>query len=437
MTASHVPADAALPKLPSLFASGGLPPAIAEAAATLTGLPLQAGGGRLTYQRYWPGRRSVSQWTLPAPDGSEVIVSGEMRPERQERRDDGDGLLVEELDTWLQVFPHDRVLPAIERAISQDWIDETLRGLLELDARDEVTCRPLSYKSWRRCVIEYSIRRDGAETRVYAKLFRDDRGAELFGRLRKLESALEQADGPWIVPRTLAYDSDVRLLLQAELPAADSLSGVAQAAVKSSDARAALFNAVEGAADGLTGWQALAIEGVPLVRVDDVLESLNDDLDSIALVARSGAVSLRACLSDLEQLTASRRPDRAALSHAAFRHSHIYPLGDQLGLLDLDNLCLRDANADPGYFLAYLSFSSLKRPRLRALLQECRQLFLDRWRKAAAYDTGWLAFHTNAVLLKWVIRAFFSLEPKWPELFRAARELCRETLTQTGGARSA
>ena len=377
--------------------------------------------------RYWPGRRCVVQWTFANPESSQpIIISAELLAENAAARGrNGLGTYVADRRVWLQVFPHDSVLPAIETAASQVWVQELLRPRTSLAGAD-LTIQPVSYKSWRRCVLQYTLRSGSYEQRFFGKLFRDDRGAGLFRTLNELTLSLKSQAVGWTTPETVLYDPETRMLLTSELKDATSLSDVMRLAMSDDQASLGLLSSVKQAGRELARFQNIAIEGLEEYGSEEIVSSLLDDVEDIALVAPATGEILKKRVEVLATMVQTLTPERLALSHGAFRHSHVYQSPGGLAFLDLDNLRMSGVNADAGYFLAYLAFRSAKRNRTKPISDQCTEVFRAAWMEEDGYDPRWLSFHSQAVLLKWAIRAFFSLDASWPELLPRVADLCAE-----------
>ncbi len=422
-----MPQDSALPGLDEFATVRRAPAYVVEAAAALSGLALEGWAAQRSYVRYWPGRRCVVQWTFSAPSNTEQLVaSAELHSDGGSgRSQDGEGAYLKDQRVWLQVFPHDSVLPAIATVASEAWIQERLVSPMNLGAA-AVSVEPVGYKSWRRCVLEYSVTSGSRQKRFFGKLFRDDRGEDLSRVLKELNSSLKSNSIGWTIPETVFYDSETRMLVTAELEDATSLSEVIRRVPRGNLAERGLLTTIEQAARELARFQDIKIEGLEVHGPQQIVNSLLDDVADIESVEPSTGRILRDRVEVLTAMIAELASEPLALSHGAFRHSHIYQAPDGLAFLDLDNLRMSGVNADAGYFLAYLAFRALKRSRTRPILNQCRDVFQRVWHEQEGYDSQWLSFHSQAVLLKWAIRSFFSLESSWPELLPRAVGLCAE-----------
>lgn len=411
-----IPGDPQLPGLSELFAQAGPPHHIVEAARRLGAVGLEAPAER-TYTRYYPTRRCVVQWTYESSGADPVIVSAELLSEREALKGrEGLGEYLADKLTWVQVFPHDSTLPAITTAVSDDYVRRTIAPALGVEAT-AVTARAVSYKSWRRCVIEYSA----GDRRVYGKLFRDDRGAQLAEVLEQFRVALAAAGNPWTIPETVHYEPETLMLVQDELTGANSLSELLVKSPEDAEARRQFLDAVRAAAAGLAALQTLSVENVEIFDAADALASIRADIAAIETVEPEIAHKLFRRMRPLEKIVNGNPAEPLALAHSAFRHSHVYrsDAGD-LSLLDLDNLRLAGASADAGYFLAYLEYSHLRRRRLRGVLEEAREVFLNAWKQQPGFDVLWLYFYQQVVLMKWTIRSFYSLDENWRRTMTAS-----------------
>lgn len=423
MTERLIPHDIALPALSSLFPPDGAPGYVTDALhERVPGIGTMR--AEVSYVRYWPGKRCVVQWTFRNGAGDETIVSGEMRSKEDSRHEkDERHVIVADKRLTLQIFPHDDVLEGMDVAFSEEWqrtrLAPTLGGAVDPGS---IRATATSYKSWRRCVAVYDYFDGLEELRAYGKIFRDDRGEALHNQLKAFEQALDGSELGWRIPRTLAYFPEAKLLLQGELSEATSLSELGRRAPEDESIKTRFLDAVEAVAQGLPRLQGIRIEGLPVTTHEDVLASLEDDVESIASVSPRTGELLARQLRRLRKTARRATPEALVLSHGALRHSHVYDTPTGLALLDLDALGMAGANADAGYFLAYLAFAQAGRPRLRAVLAEAESRFLDAWRRSPTHDPAWRSFYTQAVLLKWAVRAFFSLDDDWPLVVQATAE---------------
>jgi aminoglycoside phosphotransferase (APT) family kinase protein len=412
-----IPHDAQLPGLAGLFPPTGAPEFVVPAVKQLTGVAVDAAAAKVSYVRYWPGRRCVVQWTFPAGP-QDLIISARLRPAgKAMRREAYPGqLYLEERSLLLQAFPHDDTLPGIERAVSREWMETTLAPALGLSAGEIATLRATatSYKPWRRCVIIYEWRAGGKTRRCYGKLFRDDRGAALYDRLRALDEQLQLGGLPWAIAKPVLYDAGIHMLVQDEIADGACLADVAKTAPEDFAQRDALLGTLVQAATGLPLFQELPVLGLATVGPDDLLEDLTRDLLVIERVDAELAGELGARVARLREIARSLQPEPQGLTHNAFRLSHVFRTPKGMALIDLDALAIGGVSADAGYFLAYLAVTAAHRRRLRGVLARSASEFWEAL-KTSRYDPRWVGFYAQMALLKWTVRSFYSLDPGWTD----------------------
>jgi hypothetical protein len=315
-----------------------------------------------------------------------------------------------ERDLLLVLFPFDPRLRGLPLALSPGWVREHVAPRLGLEGGDGLQPTPLSYKPERRCVVRYAADRGDARPLAFAKLFRDERGAEMLPWLRALASQLHAEAAPWSVVPPLAQLPEARMLL---LPAVEGGTSFGAWIKELSDGEAsdeALLSHVARAGRGLAAFQRCELQGLPVATPRDLIEKLRDSVAPIRAVAPRLARALEERLAALERATGRLAPEALVPTHGAFRHGQLLLLPETLFVLDLDTLCRSGASADAGNFLAYLDFLALRRPRLRPLAERCQQAFVE----ALGPTTGWLAWYRAASQLKVALRSFLSLSRQWP-----------------------
>jgi hypothetical protein len=443
----RTPPDPALPALQELLGGNGAPDHVTEAAQELAGASLRL-PGELEYVRYRPTKSCIALWSFRRPDGRRVLLSGALLGEtgRPVVADAAFRRLAEEARAvadaarayrWLprrrlllQLFPLDAVLPGLPMAVAAEEVRRALSASGALDGqagRAEVT--PLSYKPWRRCVLRYRFETSGGEAAFIGKVYRDGRGEAMHRWLELVRAHLVAADAPCDVVAPALYLPDARLLLLEAVAGGTELARLLdQSADGDAGAREALLTHVARAAEVLPAFRRALVPGVPHMGPAAVLSQLERRARGLDRVVPALADSVARRLRDLEAEAARLRPEPLGLAHGAFRHNQLLAAGDRLILLDLDTLCVGGAGTDPGGFLAYLDGTSLRRPRLRAVLSDCEEAFVAIVEAHASSSASWLAWHRAAGHVKWALRSVLALAPSWPETADALLRLAGRTL---------
>jgi hypothetical protein len=247
---------------------------------------------------------------------------------------------------------------------------------------------------------------------LLGKLFRDERGKPMPGRLEVVGNAL--AGTGWRVLQPLTYLARPRLLLFEEVEGAEECSALLRAGGRDLAARRRLCESVQKAAEGLEAFRRTDPRAaLPAVTATTTLAWLRRSLGDLRRADPPTAGAVEAALNRLAREADLLPPEPLALSHGAFRHDQLLVSGEELVVLDLDGLRLGAPGADPGNFLAYLDATAVRRPRLADLVEDLEEAFLGGLDEGV--HPGWLAWHRAAARVKYALRSVFSLAPRWPE----------------------
>lgn len=443
-----IPHDPALPALQELFPAAGVPSFVVEMVQEMSGTPVNPETARLCHVRYRPTRNCVVLWSFPRPLNRPFLVSGLLSDSLGKRTADpffqrsaatvradlgGDICPYKHLpdrQLLLEVFPLDIRLPGLALAASSSWARDAFSQFLGLPLRDVCVAEtvPVSYKPWRRCVLRYVVEIQGRLVRYFGKVFRDDRGALMVERLQALRTQLLASGSPWDIAVPVTYVPEARMLVLGAREESVELSPLLRKALQNSEARETLREQITRVAEGLCVFQRMVLEGMPWVDPREVLTEYEKEFEGILQVAPALGQSIQVRLRRLDE-AASRLPAEAMVpSHGAFRYNQFLRCDNRLIALDLDALCLSGISADAGEFLAYLDLCAIRRPRLRAVLSECEEVFLAAVLKQRRVDPRWLAWYRAAGHVKWAHRSFFSLDPEWPERTSGLLQLADHTL---------
>jgi hypothetical protein len=408
---------------------------VAAFAATLwPGVDVSA--ARVLYVRYRPTRSCVVLWSLGDAPGGRPWVWAKLVADSRGLRAVCDG--IRELATrfeaahgiapWralperglaLHAFGLDPRLPALLTADDPAWAGARLASRLGLAAGAPLeAARALSYKPERRCVFHYRWAPSAGGASHYAKLFRDDRGERLLAWQRELAARLRPLGAPWEVAAPLAHLAEERMLVFPALTGEKATRAIEAVAERRGPLSRITIH-VERAARGLTALQRCRLAGLPEQPPEALLARFGRDAARVARVEAALAEAVRRRLARLDAAREALAPEPLVPSHGAFRHGQLLLRGESTVVLDFDTLSRSGACADPGNFLAYLELTGLRRPRLRPVLEACREAFLAALREPRS---AWLPWYQAVSLVKVTLRSFLSLDPAWPRL---APELLR------------
>ena len=428
-----------------------MPEIVAEAASSLTGVDVDASHGRLTYARWRPGKNCVLNWSLPDESGHPILVSAKTFADRTAEKivarrsfralaevTGGLHACFPERRLLLQVFPMDFALPGLASVTSPEWARVAIASALGVPQEEvrAVEATTLRYKAWRRCVLRFSAEVQGRPIRHYAKAFRDDRGEDMLQRLRNLGEQMAARGSPWRIAAPSSYSREVRTLLFPEVEGAVELKALAREARTSARHGRALREHVSSTASGLASFREAIVDGVPRVTSREILDDLATDAEPLADVLPELALSIAGLLRDLESEADRMPPEPLGATHGALRIDQLLFCGDEPVGLDLDGLCLSGPASDPGYFLADLDRTAVRRPSLRPLMAECEKAFSSALETDHLVDPRWLAWHRAANHVKLALRCVFTISRGWPEAAEGLIGVARRTLGELAAARS-
>jgi hypothetical protein len=185
---------------------------------------------------------------------------------------------------------------------------------------------------------------------------------------------------------------------------------------------------MEAAAAGLAALQQAELHGLRVEAPTDLVGSFRRSSSGIAIVAPDFGRRVSESLAALETTARKLPSEPLVTAHGAFRHDQLLEAFGRLIVLDLDTICLSGASADAGNFLGYLDLTAIRRPRLSDIIQDCASAFFRAVQREGFANEQWIAWYRAAAHVKKALRAFFSLEPAWPETTAQLFELSARTL---------
>jgi hypothetical protein len=261
---------------------------------------------------------------------------------------------IEAMQMAVSVFPVDGDLPTLVDAADPTRVGPLLAGMLP-GAPAAWSVSLARYARGHRCVLRYLSGRHV----VVGKVIGNGTGGQAHTALRALAAGLNGAERPRPhinVPRSLGYDSTLRLLLLAPVAGdtvyskrlKDHLRG------ESRDDRAAV-SAVDSCAEIAAGLHAgppdTAVQErrpwVDLARISASATDIDRVAPGLGRQLREAAEAVAVRFGDTEALG-------ICLCHGDFKHNQV--LGEGLGatLVDFDTACRAEPALDLGQFLAYL-----------------------------------------------------------------------------------
>jgi Phosphotransferase enzyme family len=290
---------------------------------------------------------------------------------------------IPELEMLVQVFPYDHQLPGLPNLMAgpPPMLEPlVLARFGEGDWRTEAwDVEPVRYRTGERMTLRLRVRvrnrtTDQLEERCfYAKVYREEEdGERTYEVARKLWEKAEAGGEGFSVGRPVAYLSDLRTLIQEEVPGSSLYDVILREKEATPFARKAA--------------RALAAlhldEDVPRPRRP---HPSKEDFDR--RLKRIGATLLRACphlepeVQEIVGAVVARSEAEAptAPTHGDLHLRHIMLHGGRPALIDLDAFAEADPLLDIALILSDLAAMPLDSPLSRARAQEASQAFVEEY----------------------------------------------------------
>ncbi len=265
----------------------------------------------------------------------------------------------------------DQALPGLPAALDADVMSEKLRPLLESGPNnDAVSWRVIGvelvkHKPGRRCALAYTMDGSGRRSRLFAKTYRNDRGAGIFDKLTRFSLPGAGANGV-LVPKPIAYLPEIHMLVT-EFVDGNPLSGP-------------LYDGTSDAPARRTATTIAALHGcgVRCERKWNPRKELKSTERWVAYVPgatkRAGNL-LDRCRRRLEDLPHHLRFP----VHRDFYPEQVMDSDGATVLLDLDDACSGDPAVDLGNFLAHLKLRHMQFPDRTLGCERARRVFLEEY----------------------------------------------------------
>jgi hypothetical protein len=288
-------------------------------------------------------------------------------------------------EAWSCYLPELRLLcepepPEAELAILPQLVDpEASRALLEASIRAGspayhdlriLACRPrvVNYKPGSRCTIGYTFvyaEEDagrGWPTSAIAKVYRATKGEQAYEGMVALWRTRLSAGDIVGIAEPLAYVPEIRLLVQAGLPAEQSLEELLRTTIQrpTPDARARLERLLRTAAAGLAALHRSGVRTDASITWGERVTTIPEALERIASVAPGVAPSAQRLWEQLQALAATQPADPVVPSHGSFDPDQVLIAQDYVSFIDFDSFSMAEPALDVGHMRAAIMDSGMK-----------------------------------------------------------------------------
>lgn len=327
-------------------------------------------------------------------------------------------LYLDDLRIALCLFPLDPVLPALAELTGKHGASLLVRHLPECSAGasiERVEYELRQYKPFKRAVLRVvaHFASHASPRPLFAKFFRDDRGAALHAEQAKLWAATRNARALRI-PEPLGYEPGRRVLLMGEaqggrglidwikclengqpLPAGVDLARLERCMGSVAEMLAELHGSgvVPSARRTFAGELARLSKDRSLLR-----GGLQQEQPELTERAENLVRRLEALAPAQEQLLPA---------HGGFRHKQMVGDDRQLTVIDWDGLCLADPALDAATFLQRLRQEPVRAPGSAPAMEHLAQVFRRRFLACAPHVTPrQLALYEAMAITEGALRSF-------------------------------
>jgi len=321
----------------------------------------------------------------------------------------------------MQIFPFDRQLPALPLLLAGPSPElESL--LLEQFGKGnwypECCCvDPIHYRAEKAVVLRYTVKAGDKATgrreekRFYAKIYRDERGEQVYQLLQALWGRSSTGEEHFTVGKPIAYLREHRALIQAEA------TGITF--------RQLLLDGSDNEANSAARKIARALAALHLENISPSRQYTAQD--EAARLRRAGKILQWVCpdlKTEFEQIVSNIISGLKEVplkpTHLDLKTDHILLDGTRYTLLDLDSFRLADPVLDVAHVLARLIAMQYRFLVPRARLGMAASAFCEEYfNHVPAAWRDRLKTHYSGALLKVAVGFFRRQEPKWPETVAA------------------
>jgi hypothetical protein len=337
---------------------------------------------------------------------------------------------IRDLEMVVEVFPFDRRLPQMSRVLDGAIEDLDSRLLARLGPGEwlagTASFEPSRYRTEMGAVFRYALEaRDVASkrrehVRCYVKVYRNERGAETFERLR---TWMREPPRPYGLVQPIGYWPPFRTLVLEEAPGTP-LTELLKAGGDHSPA-------VQAAALATAAFNQDDLGNLPPHDHQDHLDQLERAADLVRWACPEVRHGVHEVVSAVVQ---GVRPVAPRPIHGDLKPDHVFLDGDRVVFVDLDSVMSGDPVRDPAHFCSYVlgrvGLEAIPTDRVRSFAREFADTYFSHvprdWRdRFPLYCAG--------ALVEVAAGIFRHQRPRWRE--RATMAVLEALHVLSGGLR--
>jgi ABC-type multidrug transport system fused ATPase/permease subunit len=279
--------------------------------------------------------------------------------------------LLKDLQMVGSVFPIDATLPGLieitdedrMRKIFNETLPEVLSGQMLIG---DIHYELVHYGRYERCVIRYTLEGRRTDTgapqnlTIYGKVDAGGSGGLTVPVLAALREKVHDQNQPeyFDIPRSIAYFSNLKLLLMEALPGSTIMKTLYQGWPPSQrhagiSGDVTLEEAIQSSASIAATLHTSGIKFGRRQTIIDEIECLQEDLRLLTQLFPDLGGQLHGWLDDVSKFAKQSSPLPLCFNHGDFKYSQLIFNGSSSGLIDYDGVCQAEPASDLGNFLAY------------------------------------------------------------------------------------
>jgi len=310
-----------------------------------------------------------------------------------------------DLEMVVWSFPNDRKLTGLPKMLDLPSLYDLLpQRLIPLVLKQTNRLRKLKteivhYLPERSCMIRYKLEVENqpsgamSSVTIYGKVFPDDSGEETYRTMCQLSKQMT----PLKIAKPLGYDPELRALWQSEVPG----SPIVAEMIKDPS----YFKTMEEIAVSVATFHRTTVESHRHFKLANITSLLQETVDIVLECCPQLTDRLRflvsALLAQSEEI--GRSPSRTTPIHRDLKLGNFLIHEGEVGLIDMDCVCLGDPLSDMGSFIANFYLNGLyvecSESRMRA--------FVDLFCRTYSEQVEWRVSQKS---LRWYISASFVYE---------------------------
>ncbi|MGE0885454.1 MAG: phosphotransferase family protein [Blastocatellales bacterium] len=320
------------------------------------------------------------------------------------------------------VFPNDRKLMGLPRLTNAECLTREILPPVIAEAfgngwklgalREEI----VHYVAEHTCTVRVTVDLQNATTgqartaALYGKTYYNEDGAETFTRMRELMKSEACRQGRLVLAQPLAYQPEIRTLWQKGLPGAPLYEQATDSHL--------FIKMLKHSAVALAALHQSPISCQRKIGTADLLTRFDEVERMVALARPESLPKLHSLIERLKRQSQQIGERPAVTLHGDLHLKNFFVVGQEIALIDLDNLCLGDPLLELGSFVASLHYRNLL---LKKQAQRVREL-VDAFVRTYTESVPWAV--TDSIL-NWYIAAALIAE----RAFRCVTRLKAERLT--------